>query len=86
MVRRVDFERGEELVMLLPIEQSGGERVELERWSFDRIVEILEEVAEGAARGEKLANGIYQRLVYGLRRFQRERQSGQEPRRLPGGA
>jgi hypothetical protein len=73
MPRAVDFVDGEALVMLLPIDAPNGERLELERWSFDQVVEELEYVAEAAARGDKWANRVYQRLVYSLRSGRAER-------------
>lgn len=65
----------EELVLMVPIhEPVTGERIELERWPFDQVVEELERLAEAACGGEPRAQRVYQRLVYSLRRAKIERQ------------
>jgi hypothetical protein len=76
MVRRVAFIGGEELVLLLPIDSPSGELLEVERWPFNEVVAELERVAEAAARGEKWANRVYQRLVYSLRAQRLRRAEG----------
>lgn len=67
MTRRLDFVGGEELVLLLPIDAPSGERLETERWPFDEVAAELELCAEAAARGERWAQRVYQKLVYALR-------------------
>lgn len=80
MVRRMDFELGDDLVLLLPIDRVDGERVELERWPFDDVVLELERCAELASQGDRRAMRIYQRLVYSLRGARRARQASEAER------
>lgn len=68
----------EDLVLMLPIHAEGGERIELERWTFDQVVEDLERLAEAACGGDLRAQRIYARLVYSLRRQRIERQIHRE--------
>ncbi len=71
MTRRLQFEPGEDLILRLELMEPGGAPLPFEPWSFDDVVIELEKTAEAAARGDKAASRIYQRLVYSLRRQKR---------------